>query len=68
MKRLINYLAGKVQFAPMWIYKLPRFFRATYTGKNSFRWFGIEFKTPYGMAGDTLFMAWRERKRGNRPD
>ena len=59
MKRLFKYLSGQSQFAPKWFYSLPSFCLPVYTGKESFRWFGIEFKTPNGLAGDTLFMAWR---------
>lgn len=61
LKQMANFFLGKTQFPPLWMDKLPRFMLPTYTGHYSYRWFFIEFKTPDGIGGDTLFSVWRRR-------
>lgn len=57
--QLLDYLLGKSQFAPDWFYKLPLFMIPVYDGDKHWRWFGIRFDTHNALAGETLFMRWR---------
>jgi hypothetical protein len=53
------YLTGQCQFPESWVplWTLPLW----NPGKDGWIWFGMCFRVPGCLVGDTLFMAWRRQ-------